>query len=88
MQNLYSIGKIYIAFTVRDSVFAFRVKLSANDLNCVERRETRAGPGGIVTTRRDMDAQVRHEGRMKVSGAVVSGAVFRHFIAGQLNADT
>jgi len=39
MQNLYSIGKNYIAplsFTVGDSVPAFLVKLAANDLNCVD----------------------------------------------------
>ena len=38
MQNLYGIGKIYIASALLyfDSVAAFRVKLSTNDLNCVD----------------------------------------------------
>jgi len=41
MQNLYSIGKIYIVSAILycrlgDSVPAFWVKLSANDLNCVD----------------------------------------------------
>jgi len=41
-QNLYSVGKIYIASALLycrplvDSVSAFRVKLGANDLNCVD----------------------------------------------------
>ena len=42
MRNLYSVSKIYIAsallvsFTVGNSVPAFRVKLGADDLNCVD----------------------------------------------------
>jgi len=39
MQNLCSVGKIYIASALlycRDSVPAFRVRLSTNDLNCVD----------------------------------------------------
>jgi len=39
MQNLYSVGKIYVSlsFTVEDSVSVFFwVKLGANDLNCVD----------------------------------------------------
>ena len=40
MQNLYSVGKIYIAsvllYCIWDSVPAFRVKVGANDLNCVD----------------------------------------------------
>ena len=39
MGNLYSIGKIIwrrLSFTVWDSVPAFRVKLDASDLNCVD----------------------------------------------------
>jgi len=38
-RNFSSIGKIYIgqlSFTVRCSVPGFRVKLGANDLNCVD----------------------------------------------------
>jgi len=35
-RNLYSIGKIYIASALLYSVSAFRVKLGANDLNCVD----------------------------------------------------
>ena len=39
MRKLYSTGKIYIASALlylEDSVPAFRVKLGANDLNCVD----------------------------------------------------
>ena len=39
MRNLYSVGKIYIASALLycgNSVSALRVKLGANDLNCVD----------------------------------------------------
>jgi len=39
MQNLYSVGKIYIASALlycRGLCACFRVKLGANDLNCVD----------------------------------------------------